>query len=93
MWLVLLDSAKDWFLGVDTPGQQVSSRVRYGTTCLLIMIVRYGTTCLLIMIASGIVPCSVVQGRVHGVLINCVVQEEPLWRNLSIARGASMGKP
>jgi hypothetical protein len=81
MWLVLLESTKDWFLGVDTPGQQVSSRVRYETTCLLIMI------------ASGIVPCSVVQGRVHGVLINCVVQEGPLWRNLSIARGTSMGKP
>jgi hypothetical protein len=36
MWIVVLKSAKDKVLGVDTPGQQVSPRVRYGTTCLLI---------------------------------------------------------
>jgi hypothetical protein len=36
MWLVLLESAKDWFLGVDTLEQPVSPRVRYGTTCLII---------------------------------------------------------
>jgi hypothetical protein len=36
MWLVMLESAKDQILGVDTPGQQVPPRVRYGTTCLLI---------------------------------------------------------
>jgi hypothetical protein len=29
-------SAKDRVLGVDTPGQQVSSSVRYGMTCLII---------------------------------------------------------
>jgi hypothetical protein len=29
-------SVKDQILGVDTPGQHVSQRVRYGTTCLLI---------------------------------------------------------
>jgi hypothetical protein len=34
--LVMLESAKDRVLGVDTPGQQVPPRVRYGTTCLLI---------------------------------------------------------
>jgi hypothetical protein len=32
----MLESAKDQILGVDNPGQQVSPRVRYGTTCLLI---------------------------------------------------------
>jgi hypothetical protein len=32
----MLESAKDWVLGVDNPGQQVPPRVRYGTTCLLI---------------------------------------------------------
>jgi hypothetical protein len=32
----MLESAKDRVIGVDTPGQQVSSRVRYGTACLLI---------------------------------------------------------
>jgi hypothetical protein len=36
MWLVMLESAKDRVIGVDTPGQQVLSRVWYGTACLLI---------------------------------------------------------
>jgi hypothetical protein len=36
MWIVMLESVKDRVLGVDTPGQQVPPRVRYGTTCLLI---------------------------------------------------------
>jgi hypothetical protein len=34
--LVVLESAKDQILGVDTPGQQVPPHVRYGMTCLLI---------------------------------------------------------
>jgi hypothetical protein len=32
----MLESAKDRVLGVDTLGEQVSPRVRYRTTCLLI---------------------------------------------------------
>jgi hypothetical protein len=36
MWIVMLKSAKDRILGVDTPGQYVPPRVRYGTACLLI---------------------------------------------------------
>jgi hypothetical protein len=36
MWFVMLESAKDRVIGVDTPGQQVPPRVRYGTTWLLI---------------------------------------------------------
>jgi hypothetical protein len=36
LWLVMIKSAKDRVLGVDTPGQQVPSRIRYGTTCLII---------------------------------------------------------
>jgi hypothetical protein len=36
MWFVMLKSAKDRVIGVDTPGQQVPPRVRYGTTYLLI---------------------------------------------------------
>jgi hypothetical protein len=36
LWLVMLEFAKDRVLGVDTPGQQVPPRVRYGMTCLLI---------------------------------------------------------
>jgi hypothetical protein len=36
MWLVMLESAKYRVIGVDTPGQQVSPSVWYGTTYLLI---------------------------------------------------------
>jgi hypothetical protein len=36
MWFVMLKSAKDRVLGVDTPGQQVSPHVWYGMTFLLI---------------------------------------------------------
>jgi hypothetical protein len=36
MWFVMLKSAKDRVIGVDTPGQQVPPHVRYGTACLLI---------------------------------------------------------
>jgi hypothetical protein len=36
MWFAMLKSAKDRLIGVDTPGQQVLPRVRYGTACLLI---------------------------------------------------------
>jgi hypothetical protein len=46
MWFVMLESAKDRVIEVDTPGQQLSSRVQYGTTCLLIRD------------AVGSVPCS-----------------------------------
>jgi hypothetical protein len=46
MWFVMLESAKDRLLLVDTPRQQVSSCVRYGTACLLIRD------------AVGSVPCS-----------------------------------
>jgi hypothetical protein len=46
MWFVVLESAKDRVTGVDTLGQQVSPRVRYGMACLLITD------------AVGSVPCS-----------------------------------
>jgi hypothetical protein len=36
MWFVMLESAKDQVIGVDTSGQQVPLHVRYGTTCPLI---------------------------------------------------------
>jgi hypothetical protein len=36
LWIVMLESAKDRVLGVDTPGQQVSPHVWRGMTCLLI---------------------------------------------------------
>jgi hypothetical protein len=35
-WFVMLESTKDWILGVDTPGQHVSPHVRYGMAWLLI---------------------------------------------------------
>jgi hypothetical protein len=46
MWIVMLECTKDQVLRVDTTGQQVPPRVRYGTTCLLIRDV------------VGSVPCS-----------------------------------
>jgi hypothetical protein len=46
MWFIILESAKDRVIGVDTLGQQVSPHVRYGTACLLIRDV------------VGCVPCS-----------------------------------
>jgi hypothetical protein len=36
MWFVMLESAKDRVIEVDTPRQQVPPRVRYGMSCLLI---------------------------------------------------------
>jgi hypothetical protein len=45
MWLVMLESAKDRVIGVDTPEHQVSSRVQYGTTCLLIRDVVESVPC------------------------------------------------
>jgi hypothetical protein len=45
MWFVMLKSAKDWVIGVDTPGQQVSPRVRYGAACLLIRDVVRSVAC------------------------------------------------
>jgi hypothetical protein len=36
MWFVMLKSAKDRVIGVDTPGQHVLPRFRYGMACLLI---------------------------------------------------------
>jgi hypothetical protein len=36
MWFIMLESAKDRVIGVDTPGQHVPPRVRYRMACLLI---------------------------------------------------------
>jgi hypothetical protein len=46
MWFVMLESAKDRVIGVDTPRQWVPPCVRYGMACLLIRN------------AVGCVPCS-----------------------------------
>jgi hypothetical protein len=53
MWFVMLESAKDRILGVDTPEQYVSPHVQYGMNCLLI---RY---------VMGCVSCSVEWGWHH----------------------------
>jgi hypothetical protein len=42
MWFVMLKSAKDQILVVDTLGQYVPPRVQHGTSCLLI---RYVIGC------------------------------------------------
>jgi hypothetical protein len=36
MWIVMLESTKDWILGVDTPGQHVPPRAWYGMASSLI---------------------------------------------------------
>jgi hypothetical protein len=41
----MLESGKDRVIGVDTPGQQVSPRVRYGMACLLIRDVVKSVPC------------------------------------------------
>jgi hypothetical protein len=33
MWIVMLESAKDRILGVDTSGQHLPPHVQYGTAC------------------------------------------------------------
>jgi hypothetical protein len=53
LWVVMLESAKDRIFEVDTLGQHVSPRVRYGMACLLI---RY---------VIGCVSCSVEWGWHH----------------------------
>jgi hypothetical protein len=45
MWFVMLESAKDQVIGVDTLGQQVSLRVRYEMACLLIRDVVGSVSC------------------------------------------------
>jgi hypothetical protein len=45
LWLVMLKSAKNRVLGVDTSGQQVPPRVRNGMTCLLIRDAVGSVTC------------------------------------------------
>jgi hypothetical protein len=53
MWLLVLESAKDQILGVDTLGQQVPSHEQYGITCLLI---RYTVGCVPCLVEWGWLP-------------------------------------
>jgi hypothetical protein len=36
IWFIMLESAKDQIIGVDTLGQHMPPWIRYGTACLLI---------------------------------------------------------
>jgi hypothetical protein len=45
LWFVMFESTKHRVIGVNTPGQQVPPRVRYGTTCLLIRDVVKSVPC------------------------------------------------
>jgi hypothetical protein len=87
MWFVMLKSAKDRVIGVDTPGQQVTPRVWSGMAYLLI---RYDI---------GYVSCSVEWGWLLSLwsvfvtfCVNCLnhmAQKGPLCvGNLSTASGA-----
>jgi hypothetical protein len=87
IWFVMLESAKDRIIGVDTPGQHVPRCVWYGTACLLI---RY---------AIGCVSCSVELGWHHTLwtvfvtyFVNCLnhmVQEGTfVWETLALQAGA-----
>jgi hypothetical protein len=86
MWFVMLESAKDRIIGVDTPGQHVPPRVWYGMACLLIRN------------AIGCVSCSVEWGWHHTLLsvfvtyfVNCLnhmVQEGTIvWETLALQAG------
>jgi hypothetical protein len=86
VWFVVLESTKERILGVDTPGQHVSPRVRCGRGCLLIRN------------AIGCVSYSVEWGWHHTLLsvfvtyfVNCLnhMVQEGLFcvRNLSTASG------
>jgi hypothetical protein len=45
MWFVMLESAKDRVIGVDTPGQQVPPGVQYGMARLIIRDAVGGVPC------------------------------------------------
>jgi hypothetical protein len=45
MWFIMLESAKDRVIGVETIGQQVLPHIRYGTTCPLIRDVVRNVPC------------------------------------------------
>jgi hypothetical protein len=87
MWFIMLESAKDRVIGVDTLGQQVPPHAQYGTACLLIRC------------AIGCVSCSVEWGWLLSLgsvfvtfCVNCLnhtMQKGPLCvGNLSTASGA-----
>jgi hypothetical protein len=82
-WHVLLESTKAQILAVDTPGQHVLPRVRYGMTCLLIRN------------TIGSVPCSVEWGLTSCFVrhLTHMLQEGPfIGETLSLQAGPFVGE-
>jgi hypothetical protein len=81
-WHVVLESAKDQILGVETPWQLVPPHVRYGTDCLLI---RNDIGCLSCLVewgwASFFVPYFVTYFVTYFVIYLNHMQVEPLWES------------
>jgi hypothetical protein len=86
MRLVMLESAKDRILVVDTPGQHVPPRVQYATACLLI---RYDIGCVLCSVEWGwLLSLRSVSVTFFVNCLNHMMQEVSLCaRNLSTASG------
>jgi hypothetical protein len=74
-WHVVLKSAKDRILGVDTPGQHVPPRVRYGMAYLLTRNAIGGFSC---SVEWGLATPFVSYFVKH---LNHMVQEGPLLEN------------
>jgi hypothetical protein len=80
MWFVMLGSAKDQILGVDTPGQHVPPCVQYGTACLLI---RNVIGCVSCLVEWGMAPYFVIilcdilceLSEPHGVRGDCLFRK------------------
>jgi hypothetical protein len=69
--MVMLESAKDRVLGVNTPGQQVPPCVRYATACLLIRDSMQSVPCL-VEWEIGVVTCLGSHGA-RGVVVPLLV--------------------
>jgi hypothetical protein len=83
MWLVMLESAKDQILGVDTAGQHMPSRVRYGMACWVIRKALVSMSCRKRGTAMAIPTRP--QGVSGAMRVFCCTQEEEI---LAITKGA-----
>jgi hypothetical protein len=78
-WHVMLESAKDQILGVDTSRQHVPPRVQYGMTCL---VTRNVIGCVSCSIEWGMTSYFVAYLASYFVIcLNHMVQEGPLMGN------------
>jgi hypothetical protein len=83
MWHVMLKSAKDRILGVDTPGQHMPPRVRYGTACWLIRKTLVSMSCR--KRETGMAMPTRPQGARGAMRVFCCTQEG---ETIEIAKGA-----